>query len=262
MAQTAYNDALAAGVAGDLGADDDRQIQTYLNTTEDVPFGRACAKIAATDNGVDLPSTAGDLIVGVAVRKQDSVSGKYAYDSVALCGEPVNVLRKGTIYVEVDEAVTPDDDVFVRFAAEVHEVTITADKDFTAGDEITGYVNGVAITKVTYGVSHDATLAALAVELAKAAVVASATVTGAKEITVVGNTEALELDIVLTAAGGAAPALVQATVSGPSDSDKLGVFRTDAADTGAGACAVALATAKFLTSVDAGGVAVLDINIP
>ena len=262
MAQTSYNDSLVAGVSGDLAdGPDERQIQTYINATEDIPYGRAVAKIAADDDGIDLPSVVGDLIVGVSVRKQDDLVGCYDFDGTY--GEPVAVLRKGAIYVKVEEDVTPDDDVYVRFEAEVHVSTITLNVDLVALNSVAGTINGTAITPVVWATTHDAQMTALAAELQTNALIATAAVTAARVITVIGATEALELAVVLTATLGVSqPTLTQADVSGPSDSDELGSFRTDDADTGDGAMAVALATAKFLTSASAGGVAQLDINLP
>ena len=56
--------------------------------------------------------------------------------------------------------------------------TITFSADLVAQDSITGHINGVAITAVTYAGSHAATMTALAEELLKTPQIISATVSG------------------------------------------------------------------------------------
>jgi hypothetical protein len=80
------------------------------------------------------------------------------------------------------------------------------DIDFVALNSIVATINGVAHAPVVYAVSQAATIAALAVEIATDAAVASATVTGAKQITVVfdpGGTNTV--DSIVTTLGASQP---------------------------------------------------------
>jgi hypothetical protein len=73
-------------------------------------------------------------------------------------------------------------------------------------NSIVATINGVAHAPVVYAVSQAATIAALAVEIATDAAVASATVTGAKQITVVfdpGGTNTV--DSIVTTLGASQP---------------------------------------------------------
>lgn len=163
MSQTSYSMSQDTAVAGQIAsaAGAPVTILTYNNPADVIKFGHAVGKVTADENGVKQP-VSGSAILGVAVRDQN-----LPYDSDAENSYPIKsdvaVMRRGQIYVYCEEAVTPDDSVFVRFLA---------------NDPL----------------------------------------------------------------------------------NNLGAFRTDIDDDG-GAHAVALATAKFLTSAAAGGYAVLDLNI-
>ncbi|OHD25173.1 MAG: hypothetical protein A2Y38_06665 [Spirochaetes bacterium GWB1_59_5] len=128
---------------------------------DEIPFGRAVAKVTGDDNGVELPDSGAAVLLGVAVRDISVEEGDATAENAFAADSAVGVLRRGQIWVQVEEAVTPDDAVFVRH-----------------------------------------------------------------------------------------------TANGPLT--KLGIFRTDAD----GGNAIALTTAKFLTSAATDGLAVLDVNLP
>jgi len=94
-----------------------KTVNTFNNPAVEIPFGRMVAKISADDNGVDLPTDAGDLLVGIALRDYTVAEGDATAENAYKINSAVAVLRRGQVYVEVDEAVTPDDNVFVRHTA-------------------------------------------------------------------------------------------------------------------------------------------------
>lgn len=88
-----------------------------------IPFGRAVlidSDDGAADTNIRLPRASGDIAntFGVSVATQameshvDSAAANY---STRDC---VSVLRKGRVYVQVEEAVTPASDVYIRHGAD------------------------------------------------------------------------------------------------------------------------------------------------
>lgn len=119
MSQTSYSLNQPIAVKGLLAeaAGSAMKKVTYSNPADEITFGRAVAKVSADENGCELPDSSGADIVGISVRDtvvekdEASIPDAYPVDS-AVC-----VLRRGRIYVEVEEDVTPDDDVYVRYSA-------------------------------------------------------------------------------------------------------------------------------------------------
>ncbi len=121
MSQTAYADQgqLFAGMKADTGFDD---IASHLAEGA-VPFGRFVSVGTDLDRQVLLPSSAGEitnkkLIRGVAVQShaiESELSG--ANPPQYKDKDAVSVMKKGRIAVNVEEAVTPSDAVFVRHAS-------------------------------------------------------------------------------------------------------------------------------------------------
>lgn len=347
------------GISGDIGSGpgDDGDDSTYRSPADVIPWGRAVAKVVGTDGAVALPSSDSDVLVGVARRGSDTE------DRAHPIKKPFAVRHRGPIVVDVEEAVTPDDAVFVRFASQPHVVDISFDKGLVTSNVINGNINGEAIEEVAYASSSEATFAALAAaietleiaasaelngtdphvltltfsgnlitgntvngsingvsisavpfntsnaqtltDLAAAiqalASVATATSNGTNAITITGQVDGTYLFgsfavtggasqatgtlatvsgpvnvITVTGANGGETLLASFTVTGgaiqaiatpstnvaPSNGTQLGIFRTDDDDTGNGATAVAWPRAKFIKGGAAGGVALLDINLP
>lgn len=264
MAQLTYTD-MAIGQAGDIGLGGETAVSAIsynVVTGGLIKPGLCVAKISADENGIKLPSASSDQLLGVATRdtseeNTDDSSFTYAANSA------VGVVFRGPIYVSVEENVTPDDDVFVRFESEPEVFTVTWDGDFVASNAINGSINGVAITEVDFDSDQSTTIAAVAAAIEALDSVTTATVTDTREITVTGAVDAVDIstNATFTVTGGASQAdETVANVSGPSVGTQTGIFRTDA-DTGAGATAVQLTNARFLTNGSAGGVALLDLNI-
>lgn len=118
MSQTSYSintDAAYAGQLGDVGPHD---IGSGTDLSETVPFGLAVVQ-GTKDGEVHLPASSGDVtgkFLGVSVAQQVNenlvgTGGSY------LQNKPLSYLKKGRIWVKVEETVTNASPVFVRFAS-------------------------------------------------------------------------------------------------------------------------------------------------
>lgn len=116
MSQTNYSMSQDTAVAGQLYGVGPQTILTYNNPVDAILFGVAVAKVSADANGIEKPDSSGAVIVGVAVRDPSIEYDPDAENQFEALSD-VPVLRRGQIYVYCEEAVTPDDDVYVRHTA-------------------------------------------------------------------------------------------------------------------------------------------------
>ncbi|HCU25439.1 MAG TPA: hypothetical protein DF383_10520 [Deltaproteobacteria bacterium] len=93
--------------------------------------------------------------------------------------------------------------------------TLTFDVDFVASNSIAYKINGVAQTPVPFSVDHSTTLAALAAAIQAHALIATATVTGAREITITAQTAGIPFTIsdVVVTGGASQPVATVANVT-------------------------------------------------
>jgi hypothetical protein len=113
MSQTSYQiytDRAFAGQVYDLN--DNTVIITMENPSNSLYFGRGVAKISGNANGVDLLAANTDTFMGVVIRDLTQPSAGYFPVNSA-----VPVIRKGMVWVEVEENVTPDDVPLMRVDA-------------------------------------------------------------------------------------------------------------------------------------------------
>lgn len=119
MSQTSYAVNMSAAFAGMLyDIDPTKDVMSYLANAA-IPFGVCVKRVSGQDGQCDLPGSAGDDLVGVAIASMTKevplgggtqTVGYAQFDSVP-------VLRHGRIYVAVEESVTPASSVFVRYAS-------------------------------------------------------------------------------------------------------------------------------------------------
>lgn len=119
MSQTSYSVNQAASFAGMLGdAASPIDSRVYLaKTGVPIPFGLVVAKDVSGDSICRLPTGSTDDLVGVSLASQSveqSIGGSTPQYAAL---EAVPVLRKGRVWVTCEQAVTPADSVFVRYAA-------------------------------------------------------------------------------------------------------------------------------------------------
>lgn len=118
--QTSYAFDLAVAFAGQLADLNDFESKSgLLEGAANIPFGVGLKKGSA-DDGYVLPAAGGDLIDGIAIHT-------HAVDTIGLSGlspsdaglqpkQTFAVLRRGYIWVKVEEAVVRDDTAFCRYA--------------------------------------------------------------------------------------------------------------------------------------------------
>jgi hypothetical protein len=118
MSQTTYNKIHDAGVAG-LQSSGNNDISGFM-AEEALDFGVYVTKGTDPEKQVKLPADATAItdianVRGIVVRSH--VTENDETTGIAL-KDAADVLRSGEIWVRVEETVTPDDAVFVRYTAE------------------------------------------------------------------------------------------------------------------------------------------------
>lgn len=259
MSQTTYSQNMSPGIAGGrVYSGQAETIVTYNNPADEIGFGRLVQKISGDANGVELlDSVSGDQL-GVAVLDQ----GIYADEATAADSYPIKsavaVASQGVYWVEVDQNVTPDSDVYARIADTLNVQTITFNADFVTGNSIAWSVNGVSGTPVAFNTDHNTTIAALAAAIQGTdAVLTATTPGGGSRVITVTSSNANAITFVITATGGAGQPVdtVATTVAGDAGTDQ-GIFRADSDSN----LAVLVSDARYLTSASSGGFAALKIN--
>lgn len=257
MSQLEYSTSPSNGERGDLGDSSagDRDILSFNNLSP-IAYGIMSQLVG----GDEVETYQGGKFAGVVVAsKSNTTDGSWPAKNA------VPIIRRGSIWVPVEQIVSPDDPVYVRYLTEPEVFTVTLNVDFVAGNTVSGQVNGEAIVAVPFNIDHPTTMTAFAAAIQALTNVASAIVTAPKVITVVGAKQGEKLTGVATSfvvvGGVAQPVVVVASVTGPTGGAEVGVFRKDADNVGNGATAVLLASAKFLKSASAGGNALLDLNL-
>lgn len=129
MSQTSYSQLQLAAFAGQLYDIGPHDIYTYAWLgTANLPFGSAVVQ-DTVDNRCRLPAASSDvtssLFAGVTIATQ-AIENPLSVGSPLPGGYPknsaVSVMRKGRVWVAVEEAVTTASPVFVRFAAGTYSV--------------------------------------------------------------------------------------------------------------------------------------------
>jgi hypothetical protein len=113
MSQTSYSIDQGIAVAGLLGDIQDNYVRSYKPTAS-VGFGLGVRLSGTTGELCAAPSAAGQKFLGVTVfdhTVENDGTGGIQAEKVA------SVLRNGSIWVKVEEAVNAEDAAFVRFAS-------------------------------------------------------------------------------------------------------------------------------------------------
>lgn len=119
--QLAYNTDPAVAIEGQLGGNSPaREVVSRLLSTGSVAAGRLVVR-DVSDTTIRLPTSAGDIAATVGATLYDASKPPFAYGAPLWNGTRippmVPVLRKGRVWVIVEENVTQSMNVYVRFAA-------------------------------------------------------------------------------------------------------------------------------------------------
>jgi hypothetical protein len=119
--QTTYNANMSAAFEGQLADDGPNNMLSRLQgeASAGVGFGLVVCHHLTVDNKIILPADANSRPCGITVRKHDyAIPSEYDVDNDGLQpGAMVAVLRKGRIWVKVEEAVAIGDPFFARHTA-------------------------------------------------------------------------------------------------------------------------------------------------
>ena len=119
--QTSYSIDQPKAIEGQLADLENKDVMTGENTLTDIFFGKFVSR-GAGDNLIIRPAASTDITDvtkarGVALTHQAIESNLGSAAPFYPQKSAVNVLKKGRVWVKVEEAVTPTDPVFVRFAS-------------------------------------------------------------------------------------------------------------------------------------------------
>lgn len=264
-AQLSYPEDQAIGIPGQLADSGPKNVLSRLAENSLVPFGRLLVLGTDTDKQALLPAQATDIsnakkVLGVSLHSHARESQKDAALNGYSHGESISILHKGRVYMEAEQAMTPESDVYIRFDSKKQEQTITWDIDFLASNTIDGKVNGLSITSVPFNTDQATTLANVATAIKNSSHdIDSATATGAREITIVSavdKTVALSDFEVIGGASQAVDTILETVDSIPS-TDR-GKVRAD----DDGSTAAQLANARILKSASGPGeLVVLELDL-
>lgn len=121
MSQTSYTVNQLTAFAGQLGDIGPHDIGSYVwKYSGALPAGVGVVQDTTSDPAIKSPGASTDvtteLFIGVTVLSQaheNIVSGGGSYKQ----NDAVSVIKKGRVWVQVEEAVTPTSPVFVRYAS-------------------------------------------------------------------------------------------------------------------------------------------------
>lgn len=263
--QTIFNDNPEFAIPG-LLADNSDYDGISRAAEGEIPFGRFCVLGTNVDKQVKLPSSSAEITtllknMGISVLDQSYVSDPTMSAPGVKDTESLDILRQGRIYVQVEEAVTPESAVYVRYAGIGQISKIVFDADFVASNSIAMDINAVAITPVAFNTDHATTMTDLATEIQSNSDIVSATVSASREITIIAASSATDIVVsgIVVTGGLSQPAGVFSVVEAHRLATDKGKFRASADSTTA-----ALVTAgkmRYMSSADADGFAVLEVNL-
>lgn len=118
MPQTTYLAAHPVGLAGALvDASENDVISRILSDATSIPFGVGLKEGTTGGTNCAVPAAAGARIIGVALRT-DNYENRSLTTTLAIAQKDVvSVLRRGRVWVLVEQDVVVGDDVFVRHTA-------------------------------------------------------------------------------------------------------------------------------------------------
>lgn len=115
--QTSYDNAQAAAFAGLLADLDGSYVRGMRNMeTAAVPFGIGVIQGTGA-NDFQLPDSAGDDVIGVLAHSHNAQAFSASIAQGLDANQAGNVVFRGAVYVKVEEAVAPGDDVYCRHTA-------------------------------------------------------------------------------------------------------------------------------------------------
>jgi hypothetical protein len=202
-------------------------------------IGAGSEPVTTTDNGNDFDIEANTAGIGFAITTTANLAFTTTQENVSVVTEMQEVQSVDddwyfaviTSQTEQDilqlaEYMETQKKIFFAISNDIgikqllaHIQTLTFDADFVTGNTIDLKINEVSITQVTFTTDHDTTLGLLAQAIQDSAKISTATVTGAREITVTGSTpgEVIEISDITVAGGASQAGSALTTTQDPED---------------------------------------------
>ncbi len=261
MSQTAYTVTAPQDIPGLLGdPNSDAHIRSFFNEEATAMEPGLAVEQGTLGNEILRPAGVGGDFVGITVWEHQEDRNLAADESIPANGGRANVLSKGRIWVQVEEAIALADSVFYRHTAEggntelgrfrtdadgvaeVSTLTPTAVNDATYAVRVI-----IAGTAYTFHVLGDGSATATEIcddfrtqMAADATFTALVVATGAATLILTGQNTGQELDV--TDVGVGVMAIVETTPPAPSARE--------------------LTNAKWRTTTAGAGIAELELNLP
>jgi len=276
MPQSTYLSAPAAGRAGLIADLNDVLTETVVSDAV-AYFGRLLSQDSSGEKF--HPAAAADIttkgkVSGVVVAAfqepnlTDGDSPSHPVDT------PFSVLRKGKIWVALDQNVALTDSVYVRFSenAGVDEVQTLTPTAAPASGEIVLSYDG----ETTDAIAYDATAGEITTALEALTTIGAGNIvcTGTFATAVVatfgGDFEATPMEAIAVESctfkdsgeGDVTVAVAETTPGEETQEDTVGMFRADDDDPGSGdAKAALLSGARYVTAGVSGGTAIVDLDL-
>ena len=261
MSQDSYKTNPDIGFAGLEQGIGDRFARSFTNKTDVIPFGRMVVKEVSVENGVKLPSGPNDKLEGIAIAARGEQTG----DRFDL-GKNIPVLKRGSVIVETEQSVTPDDPIFIRFTGKSQSQTIVFSADLITGNKINLNIDGVSMTEVTFATDHITTMNAIATQiLANFPQIITCTIGGTDNRTLtlthmLHGTEFAITNVIVTEGASQSTATITEIIVPVHDNER-GKFRKDTdPDVNNNSSATQIDAVKF-TRNSVNGLVEIDINI-
>jgi len=142
MSQTSYSIQAAQAFRGLLGdsGHDMYLVSRAVEEAAGVPAGVMLTVGTDPVTQAKLPAATGEVLAGVVAHQQARDNLELAGNLMLEDGEPASLVRRGRVWVVVEEAVTPGDDVYFRHTAPGTEElgAFRTDADTANADQVVG----------------------------------------------------------------------------------------------------------------------------
>lgn len=262
MPQTSYAAGIVAGFPGmlyDTGVKD-AVTMAQGEASAEIPFGVVVAK-GTGDVKAKLPASAADVLAGIVLHSNEYHKTSELGDTGLKPKVPMSVLRKGRVYVLLEENVSKGDPAFVRHTAKGGNTQtggLRKTPDGTAGGRIIT-VTPTAVNATTYQLRVSVGDDDFSFEVLSDGSATATEICDSFRTQMAANTE---FSALVTASGTATLVLTGNTVGQDFSAESTGPGTLSVASTqAAGGTAVELYGCTFFTSGTAGGVAVLEVDM-
>lgn len=252
MSQTSYSNDPGIGFAGMRADNRPAEVVSRLNeeSSANLPFG-TIVKQGTVDRCVKAPSSSSDKFEGLLIASADVDTAAIDANAVAPKGA-CNVAKKGAFYVLPEQAVAPDDPVYVRYTAGAGALTVGRLRKDPDGTAQVDTVTPTAVNSAEYFL----TISGRAYNVAGDGSATATEICDAFRTKINADADAL------AAGTGTATLILTAKTAGIPFLTQVGTNLALANTTASAAKAKLLSGSKFASTADADAPAILELNLP